>query len=84
MAKSIMQSEKVCYLSGRTDWLEKHHLYQGANRKLSEKYGLWVYLNHYWHNEPRTAFISTKKIWNIFIKKGKRRLKKFTEQEKAL
>lgn len=46
-----MQNEKRCYISGRTDWLERHHLYPGANRKLSEKYGLWVYLNHYYHTE---------------------------------
>jgi hypothetical protein len=40
------------YLSGRTDWIEKHHVYPGANRKLSEKYGLCVYLTHDEHNEP--------------------------------
>lgn len=52
MAESIMQGNKASYLSGRTDWLEKHHIYGGANRKLSEKYGLWVWLTHDEHNEP--------------------------------
>lgn len=52
MAESIMQEERRCYVSGRTDWLEKHHLYGGGNRALSERYGLWVWLNHYYHNEP--------------------------------
>lgn len=33
--------------------LESHHIYNGnPNRKLSEKYGLKVYLCHYCHNEP--------------------------------
>ena len=45
MSKSILQNEKVCYLCPRTTGLEKHHVMSGfANRKLSEKYGLWVYL----------------------------------------
>lgn len=52
MAESIMQNDKASYLSGRTDWLEKHHIFGGANRRLSEKYGLWVWLTHDEHNEP--------------------------------
>ena len=72
MTKSIMQSEKICYLSGRTDWLEKHHLYQGANRKLSEKYGLWVYLNHYWHNEPPNGVHFNKENMERLHKEGQR------------
>lgn len=40
------------FLSGRTDWIEVHHVYPGALRRLSERYGLCVYLNHYEHNEP--------------------------------
>lgn len=46
--KSIMQNDdKVCYLCGRNgngDPLEEHHCFGGANRKLSEKDGLKVYL----------------------------------------
>lgn len=44
MAKSIIQDEKVCYLTGRGDSLEEHHVFEGPNRKLSEKYGLKIYL----------------------------------------
>ena len=48
--KSILQTEKVCYLCGRTNGLEKHHIFGGvANRKLSEKYGLKVWLCHNCH-----------------------------------
>ena len=50
--KSIISKEESCFLCGSKNWLEKHHLYGGANRKKSEQYGLWVYLCHYCHNEP--------------------------------
>lgn len=50
--KSILQEEKKCYICGSTQWLENHHIFGGANRKLSEKYGLKVWLCHYCHNEP--------------------------------
>ena len=50
---SIIQDEKVCYLSGRTDQLELHHIFFGAGRrKLSDKYGMVVWLTHDLHNEP--------------------------------
>ena len=35
---------KQCYLCGRKTYLEKHHVMAGiANRKWSEKYGLWIW-----------------------------------------
>lgn len=44
--KSILQDEKECYLTGRTFNLHKHHVFNGnPQRKLSEQYGLWVWLN---------------------------------------
>ena len=50
MSESIMQTQKECYLCGRKTCLERHHILSGvANRKLSEKYGLWVYLCHDCH-----------------------------------
>ena len=43
--KSILQTDKVCYLCGRQTGLEKHHIFGGvANRKISEAHGLWVWL----------------------------------------
>ena len=43
--KSILQQDKVCYFCGKTFGLECHHILGGtANRKLSEKYGLKVWL----------------------------------------
>lgn len=51
-APSILQNEKVCFMSGCTAALERHHIFPGANRKNSAKYGLWVWLRHDLHNEP--------------------------------
>lgn len=42
--KSILQKEKVCFLCGARVGLEEHHIFGGANRKWSEKYGLKIYL----------------------------------------
>lgn len=56
MAKSIMQQAKVCYLCGAKVGLEEHHVFGGvANRKLSEKYGLKVWLCHEHHTGPNGA-----------------------------
>ena len=52
MAKSIMQQTKQCFICRSTNWLEEHHIFGGANRKHSEKYGLKVWLCHIHHNEP--------------------------------
>lgn len=50
MGKSIMQTDRACYFCGRVDGLERHHVFAGvANRKISETYGLWVYLCHNCH-----------------------------------
>lgn len=49
--KSIIQTDRnTCYLCGRNssfEPLDEHHVYAGANRKLSERYGLKVYLHHW-------------------------------------
>ena len=51
MAKSVIQSEKECYVCGTTYNLHDHHIIYGyANRKLSEKYGLKVWLCAEHHN----------------------------------
>ena len=48
--KSIIQEDKEsCYLCGMSSYfepLDEHHVFGGANRKLSEMYGLKVYLHH--------------------------------------
>lgn len=43
--KSIIQENKECYVCGTTYNLHSHHIYFGnPGRKLSEKYGMKVYL----------------------------------------
>lgn len=51
--KSIIQDERVCYITGRGDSLEEHHVYGGANRRLSEKYGLKIYLTTELHRDAQ-------------------------------
>ena len=50
MTKSILQKNKTkCFLCrGNANYepLDLHHVFLGANRKLSDKYGLTVYLHH--------------------------------------
>lgn len=47
---SILQENKThCFLCGQNpcgDPLDKHHIYGGANRNKSEKYGLFVFIHH--------------------------------------
>jgi len=43
---------RECYLCGSTNWIECHHVFGGANRKISERYGYVVDLCHFCHNEP--------------------------------
>ena len=52
MAKSILQTEKVCYITGQTNNLHKHHIYFGnPGRQISEREGFWVYLAPWLHNQ---------------------------------
>ena len=47
---SIIQEDKTrCFICGMYacgDPLDRHHIFGGSCRKLSEKYGLTVYLHH--------------------------------------
>lgn len=52
--KSVFQDEKVCFVCGNTHNIEEHHIIYGtSNRKISEKYGLKVYLCHHHHTGDR-------------------------------
>ena len=47
--KSILQTEKECYICG-SPYVEEHHIFYGtSNRKNSERTGLKVYLCPYHH-----------------------------------
>lgn len=47
-----MAELRHCYRCGSTHWIEQHHVFGGALRKKSTKYGAVVDLCHYCHNEP--------------------------------
>lgn len=51
MASSIMQSEKKCFVTGDTYFLDKHHCFHGPRRNAAEKYGCWIWLRHDIHME---------------------------------
>lgn len=43
---------RECFLCGSHEWVERHHIFGGANRAKSDRLGLVVDLCHYCHNEP--------------------------------
>ena len=54
MRKSIIQTEKRCYLCGSTLQLERHHCLHGtAGRKLADKHGLWIWCCAYHHRDNK-------------------------------
>lgn len=48
--KSIIQSEKECYVCKTTQGLHNHHIFGASNRKHSERFGLTVFLCPMHHN----------------------------------
>lgn len=49
----IQQGDPRCFICGRVTELDRHHVMSGtANRKLSEEYGLTVYLCRNHHTGP--------------------------------
>ncbi len=53
--KSVIQKDKECYLCGNMKDLENHHIFGGPNRKLSERYGLKVYLCPRCHRDNKVG-----------------------------
>lgn len=43
---SVLQSEEECYVTGSRQDLDLHHVYAGPRRRLSDKWGCWVWLRH--------------------------------------
>lgn len=48
---NLLQKNKECYATGRLDNLHKHHIFMGKNRKISDRYGFWVWLTGEYHNQ---------------------------------
>ncbi len=71
---SIISNRKRCFICGSVQWLEVHHIMGGyANRKLSEQYGLMVYLCHYCHNEPPNGVHHNKEKMDWLRAEGQKR-----------
>ena len=43
---SIMQRDKVCFVTGAEVDLDKHHIYHGSRRKAADQWGCWIWLRH--------------------------------------
>jgi len=72
MGKSVIQKVEACYFCGRINDLERHHIFAGtANRPISEKYGLWVYLCHNCHTGKAGAQYDKEK--NLKLKREAQR-----------
>lgn len=67
--KSIIQSNKECYITGCTTGLHEHHIFEGnGRRKLSEKYGLKVWLIPELHNLSNNGVHYNKEL-DLLIKR---------------
>lgn len=67
MSQSILQNEHECWFCGSRIGLEEHHIFAGtANRRISEQYGLKVYLCHRHHTGDHGAQYD--KDMNILLK----------------
>ena len=62
-----------CYFCHNTQNLHVHHIFHGnANRKLSDKYGLTVYLCGYHHNLGQKCVHNNKEMDMILKVKGQK------------
>lgn len=82
MKNSIMQLDSThCYLCGRNNCLETHHVFGGYNRKKSEFYGLKVRLCHWCHNEPPNGAHFNKEAMEYLHKKGQEAFELYYPEE---
>lgn len=63
--KSRIHKTKECFVCGTTYNIHEHHVFPGrSNRKLSEKYGMKVYLCGYHHNLSNEGVHNNKELDN--------------------
>ena len=65
---SIVQENKECFVCHTTTGLNDHHIFFGANRKWSEKYGLKVWLCGRDHNLSNEGVHFNRKL-DLYIKR---------------
>ena len=67
--KSIIQNNKECYITGCTTGLHEHHIFEGnGRRKLSEQYGLKIWLIPELHNMSNNGVHYNKEL-DLLIKR---------------
>lgn len=85
MSESLLQTEKECYLTGATTNLHRHHVYFGnPNRKLSEKYGCWVWLRGDWHNQREYGVHFNHKLDKRLKQECQKRFEQLYDREKFM
>lgn len=78
MAKSILQDEKECYITGSRFNLHKHHIYFGNGyRRISEQNGFWVWIVGEYHNQSNIGIHCGNKDLDLKLKQDCQR--KFEE-----
>lgn len=68
MAKSILTNKKECFICKTTFNLEEHHIFKGALRKTSERYGLKVWLCHE-HHQGKEGVHGKNRWLDCYLKK---------------
>ena len=70
--KSIVDNshEGECHYCGRQGCTHKHHIFGGANRKWSEKYGLFVFLCPEHHNMSNHSVHFDKDLMDSYHRLG--------------
>lgn len=63
-----------CFMCGKWDDMEMHHIFPGCLRKKSDKYGLVVPLCHQCHNEPPHGVHHCRETANILKRYGQRKV----------
>lgn len=80
--KSIIQTEKQCFVCGQEYGLHEHHIFEGTGRrKQSEKYGMKVWLCGRHHNLSNEGIHFNKEL-DLRVKRIAQ--KKFEETYKDL
>ena len=83
--KSILQHERECFVCKTTLDLHEHHVFDGtANRRLSEMYGLKVYLCARHHNMSNEGVHFNKKLELALKRFAQKRFEKLYSHEKFM
>lgn len=84
-SKSILTfDEDRCFLCGRYGDLEWHHIFGGANRINSERYGLIVPLCHSCHNEPPDGVHFNRKAMDDLRKRGQKAFESIADHDEFM